>query len=108
LQAKPYLLKPTLLRSGSDRRRAREQSAWTPASSFDHLVGAGKQNFEAERSGGLEIDGRLVLRRRLHRQVGRLLAFEDAVHVAGRAANLVYQIRAIRDQAAPVTKNRSK
>jgi hypothetical protein len=31
----------------------------------------------------------LVLRRRLHRKIGGLLAFEDAVDVAGRAPILV-------------------
>src|SRR3954452_1093861 len=38
---------------------------------------------------GLEVNRQLVLSRRLHRQVGRLLALEDAVNVAGRAAMLV-------------------
>ncbi len=42
----------------------------------------------------------LVLGRRLHRQVGRLLALEDAVDVAGRAPVLVDEIRPIGDQAA--------
>ena len=40
---------------------------------------------EAERLGSLEVDDQLVLGRRLHRQVGWLLALEDAVDVAGRA-----------------------
>src|SRR5215470_493897 len=52
------------------------------AHSFDHLVGAGEQSgrhLEAKRPRGLEVDHQLILGRSLHRQVGRLLAFEDAI-----------------------------
>ena len=42
----------------------------------------------------------LVLGRRLHRQVGRLLALEDAVDVAGRAPVQIDQAGSIRHQAA--------
>ena len=44
---------------------------------------------EAERLGGLEVDDQFEFGRRLHRQVGRLLALEDAVDVAGGAPVLV-------------------
>ena len=47
---------------------------------------------EAERLGGLEIDHQFVLGRRLHRQVGRLLALEDAIDISGRAPVLVDEI----------------
>ena len=41
----------------------------------------------------------LVFGRRLHREVGGLLALEDAIDVAGSLPVLVDQIRPIRDQA---------
>ena len=58
------------------------------AASFDHLVGAGKQrrwDVDAERLGGLEINHQFEFGRQLDRQIGRFLAFEDAINVTGRA-----------------------
>src|SRR5262249_15381552 len=57
-------------------------------------------NFEPERLRSLEIDHQIVLGRVLHRQVGGLLALEDAIDVAGRAAVLVEEIQPICDETA--------
>ena len=46
-----------------------------------------RRHGEAERLGGLEIDHQLVLGRSLDRQIGRLLALEDAIDVSGRRRN---------------------
>src|SRR5262245_45439722 len=70
---------------------------------FDHLIGAGKQcrrQLEALRLGGLEVDHQLVLVGRLHRQVGRLLVLEDAIDIAGSAAELVDHVGRVGDEAA--------
>jgi hypothetical protein len=65
----------------------------TPASRqmellFDNLVGEllkAQRHFEAERLGGLQVDTQLELDWCLRRQIGWLLAFENAIDVGGRA-----------------------
>ena len=42
---------------------------------------------EAERLRGLEVDHQLVLGRLLHRQIGRLLALEDAIDIDAARRN---------------------
>jgi hypothetical protein len=49
---------------------------------------------------GPQVQHQFVLGRRLHWEVGGLVAFEDAIDVAGRAPVRVDQIRPIGDQAA--------
>jgi hypothetical protein len=79
------------------------------AHSFDHLVGAGEQrrrNFQAERFGGLEIDGELEFDRRLNRELGRLGSFEDAIDVYGRAPKQIDKVDAI-GKSTPLRSRRS-
>jgi len=74
----------------------------SPAS-FDHLVGASLENpryVEAKRLRGLEIEHQLVLRRCLHRQVGGLLALQDAIDITGRAPPIIEPVKSVRQQAA--------
>src|SRR5262249_40646114 len=59
-----------------------------------------RRHGDAERVGGLEVDDELILGRRLHRQVGRFLALEDAIDVSCRASVLIDRISSIRNQAA--------
>ena len=50
---------------------------------------------EAKCLGGLEVDRQLVFGRRLYRQVGGLLALENAINVVGRLSVLVDKISSI-------------
>src|SRR5215813_13664762 len=68
---------------------------------FDHLVGASKycrRHSEAERFRGLEIDDELVLGRRLHRQITRLFALENAINISSRLPVLIDEVGPIGDQ----------
>src|SRR5215813_10930418 len=83
------------------QKRTREPQQ--TASLFDHLVGAGEEHWrhgEAERLGCLEVDDELQLGRRLHWQIGRSLALEDAIDVGSSAAKLVDEFRSIGQQTA--------
>src|SRR5215469_12504855 len=64
--------------------RLSRTGAATPRPLFDHLVGGRQQRHwdgDAERLGGLQVDGQLELDWVLHWQVGRLVPFEDAADI---------------------------
>ena len=53
---------------------------------FDLLVGAQQNRWgyrKTERLGGLEVQDRLELGRELHREIARLRAAQDAIHIGG-------------------------
>ena len=54
----------------------------------------------AERLGGLEVDQQFKFVWRLHRQVCRVLALENAINIAGGAPVLVKNVRPVADQAS--------
>jgi hypothetical protein len=79
-------------------REQMQQTTCADVTLFDHLVGASEQRWrhvEPERPGGLEVDDEFVLGRRLHRQVGRLLAPKDAIDVTCREPGLLDLINAV-------------
>src|SRR5262249_27938421 len=71
--------------------------------SLDHLVGAGDQRWwqvEAERLGRLEVDHQLELGWLLDRNIARLGALENAVHVMRHAPHQIEQPHALRHESA--------
>jgi hypothetical protein len=68
--------------------------------SLDHLVSAGKycrRDCEAQCLRSSKIDNQLILGWSLHRQIGGLLALEDAVDISCPAPHLVNKIGSIGD-----------
>ena len=47
---------------------------------------------KAKRLFGLEIEEQLVFRRQLHREIARLLAAQNAIHIGGGATKEVYPV----------------
>src|SRR5262249_58555714 len=73
---------------------------------FDHLVGAGEQSRwdrKAERLCCLEVYDQFELHWRLHRQVSRLLTFEDAIDVGRPSPTMVNEIRSVGEPSPAVS-----
>src|SRR6266478_3922000 len=76
------------------------------ASLFDHLVGGGDErrwHGEAERPGGLKVDHKLELGRRLNGQVGGFVALEDTIGIRRRTPKLTERVNSVGQQAADVS-----
>src|SRR6516162_8989440 len=70
---------------------------------FDHLGGAQHYRWgygKTERLGGLEVDDHLELGRKLHREIARLLAAQDAIHIGGGTTIEVYLVGSVGEQTA--------
>src|SRR6516225_9763552 len=66
--------------------------------SFDQLGGAQHDRWgygKAERRGGLAVHDHLELGRELHREVARLLAAQDAIHISGGPTKGVYRVGSV-------------
>src|SRR3954471_5359405 len=70
---------------------------------LNHFVGAEEdrgRHGEAERLGGFHIDHKFPFGRLLYRQIGRVGAFEDLIHVVACATEQIGYIGAVDDQSA--------
>src|SRR5215470_13888685 len=70
---------------------------------FDHLVRAQQNRWgygKAERRGGLTVHDHLELGRKLHREIARLRAAQDAIDISRGTTKDLYQVGSVGDQAA--------
>src|SRR5262249_14541140 len=93
-----------LLRARRERQRRCTAEQRDERAPVVHSItsSAGEQrgwHFEAERLGGLYIDGQLDLRGLLHREVGGLLALENTIDVASCAPIQICDVGSVGDQA---------
>jgi len=70
---------------------------------FDLLVRAQQNRWrygKTERLGGLEVQDHLVFHRELHREIARLRAAQNAIHIGGGTTNGVRQVVSVGEQTA--------
>src|SRR5262249_17025044 len=99
---KPRLL-PVRLQPppGTPRPPRRSGRASARAALLDHLISA-QQNrqwhLKTERGGGLSVHDHLELGRKLHREIARLLAAQNAIDIGGGATKVVYPVDSVGEQ----------
>jgi len=74
-----------------------------PSPSLDHLVGAQHDRWgygKTERRGGLAVQDHFKIGRKLHREIARLLAAQDAIHIGGGTTPVVYHVGSAGEQTA--------
>ena len=77
------------------------------AKSWDDLIRSQEHRWrdrDPERPSGLEVDDQIEFRRTLDRQVARLGAFEDTIHLARHAAEHLDDVGAVGHESAVVHK----
>jgi hypothetical protein len=70
---------------------------------LDHLVGPQPNRWghlKTKRLGGLEVQDHLELGRKLHREIARLRAAQNAIDIGGRATKVIYLVNSVGEQAA--------
>src|SRR5215831_13258278 len=70
---------------------------------FNHLIGAQQYRWrygKAERRGGLAIYDHLEFCRKLHREIARLRAAQNAIDISGGATPVVYLVGSVGEQTA--------
>src|SRR6516162_11849367 len=76
----------------------RQCSNFRPVRLLDDLVGAQQNRWgygKAERLGGLEVYDHLKFRRKLHREIARLRAAQNAIDISGGTKKGVYPIGSV-------------
>src|SRR5689334_6222625 len=99
----------TRCRPAAERRVASAAAATLlPSRLLDHFVGGGEQGLgygQADRLRSLEIDHQHVFGRQPNRQVARLGAAQNAVHVESSTAPHVPKVRSVLEKATILRKS---
>src|SRR6516165_3130006 len=97
--------------AGPTAREPQALQLFRPRGLFDHLVGANQNRWgyrKAKRLGGLEVQDHLEFCRKLHREIGRLRAAENAIDIGGGATKVVYRVDSVGEQTAVSGKERCR